>query len=225
MTTEIKTTKTTETTETTKTTESTEERILDAARKVFARKGRDGARMQEIADEAGINRALLHYYFRSKQGLFEAVFARMFEQFVRSYDTVLVPGQPFHETLRRFIHHYIDYVSEHQDMARLIVSENLRGDSMPGELMSRAASKEGSPPRRMENAIRAAIESGEIRDVDPNQTLLTVISACIHFIVMKPLVQAMNPEAQADFAAFTEARKEHITDLLLNGLRPVEEVS
>ena len=69
------------------TTEGTEERIFEAARKVFARKGRDGARMQEIADEAGINRALLHYYFRSKQGLFEAVFAHMFEQYMRSFDT------------------------------------------------------------------------------------------------------------------------------------------
>ncbi len=222
MTTEIKMT---ETAESTGAAESTEERILEAARKVFARKGRDGARMQEIADEAGINRALLHYYFRSKQGLFEAVFAKMFEQFVRSYDTVLVPGQPFSETLRRFVFHYIDYVSDHEDMARLIVSENLRGDSMPGELMSRATATEESPPRRIVNAIREAIESGEIRDVDPNQTLLTVISACIHFIVMKPLVQAMNPEAQADFAAFTEARKEHIVDLLLHGLRPAEEVS
>ncbi|MCX6271040.1 MAG: helix-turn-helix domain containing protein, partial [Bacteroidetes bacterium] len=52
---------------------STEEHILQAARKVFARKGLDGARMQEIADEAGINKALLHYYFRSKDNLFRLV--------------------------------------------------------------------------------------------------------------------------------------------------------
>ena len=85
----------------TETTEGTEERIFEAARKVFARKGRDGARMQEIADEAGINRALLHYYFRSKQGLFEAVFEYMFEQYMRSFDAVLEHGQPFGDLLRR----------------------------------------------------------------------------------------------------------------------------
>ena len=51
----------------------TEQRILEAARRVFTRKGMAGARMQEVADEAGINKALLHYYFRDKQRLFEAL--------------------------------------------------------------------------------------------------------------------------------------------------------
>jgi TetR/AcrR family transcriptional regulator len=204
------------------TTECTESRIFDAARRVFGRKGRDGARMQEIADEAGINRALLHYYFRSKQGLFEAVFARMFEQFLHSFDTVLEPGQPFADLLSRFVDHYIDYAIEHQDMIRLIVGENLRGASILGEALARAKQTEGSMPNRLENAIRAAAARGEIREVDPQHTLLTIISACLHFIVMKPTVQSMNHEAQEDFAAFTEARKRHIADLLLRGLRPVE---
>lgn len=53
--------------------ENTEEQILDAAKNVFQTKGMDGARMQEIADKAGINKAMLHYYYRSKQLLFEAV--------------------------------------------------------------------------------------------------------------------------------------------------------
>jgi len=204
------------------TTVSTEVRIFEAARRVFARKGRDGARMQEIADEAGINRALLHYYFHSKQGLFEAVFAHMFEQFMRSFDTVLEPGQPFVDLLSRFIDHYIDYAIEHQDMIRLIVGENLRGASILGEALARAKQTEGSMPNRLENAIRAAAASGEIREVDPQHTLLTIISACLHFIVMKPTVQAMNHAAQVDFTGFTEARKRHIADLLLHGLRPVE---
>lgn len=208
-----------------RTTECTEGRIFDAARRVFGRKGRDGARMQEIADEAGINRALLHYYFRSKQGLFEAVFERMFEQFISSFDAVLEPGQPLADTLTRFIDHYIDYAIEHEDMIRLMVGENLRGASILGEALARAKRMEGSLPNRLEQAIRSAAASGEIRDVDPQHTLLTIMSTCLHFIVMKPTVQAMNPEAQADFAAFTETRKRHIADLLLNGLRPVEVTS
>lgn len=207
------------------TTEGTEERIFEAARKVFARKGRDGARMQEIADEAGINRALLHYYFRSKQGLFEAVFGHMFEQYMRSFDTVIEPGQPLSEMLPRFISHYIDYAMEHEDMVRLIMGENLRGAPILGEALAAAKQNEDSLPNRIEQAIRAAIERGEIREVDPQHTLLTIISACIHFIVMKPTVQAMNPDAQADFAAFTEARKQHITDLVMLGLRPEEVTS
>ena len=62
----------------------TEQKIFEAALEVFASKGRDGARMQEIADHAGINRPLLHYYFRSKSQLYEAVFAHGFKQFISS---------------------------------------------------------------------------------------------------------------------------------------------
>ena len=58
--------------------ENTESQILNAAKNVFQRKGMDGSRMQEIADEAGINKAMLHYYYRSKQMLFEAVFKGAF---------------------------------------------------------------------------------------------------------------------------------------------------
>lgn len=59
----------------------TERKILEAAKRVFGRKGLDGARMQEIADEAGLNKALLHYYFRSKDNLFRAVFREVFQSF------------------------------------------------------------------------------------------------------------------------------------------------
>lgn len=59
---------------------STEEKILNAAIRVFQKKGMAGSRMQEIADEANINKAMLHYYFRNKQRLFEAVFAQAFSK-------------------------------------------------------------------------------------------------------------------------------------------------
>ena len=84
----------------------TETRIFEAALKVFARKGKDGARLQEIADEAGIHRPLLHYYFRTKQQLYEAVAERLFEQFLSGFDVPAGPDR-FEETLRAFIDHYL----------------------------------------------------------------------------------------------------------------------
>ena len=64
--------------------DGTEQRILDAADAVFVRRGTDGARMQEIAAEAGVNKALLHYYYRTKDGLAEAVFRRVAGTFCTS---------------------------------------------------------------------------------------------------------------------------------------------
>ena len=62
---------------------NTEDKIVDAAKKVFIQKGMDGARMQQIADEAGINKALLHYYFRTKNKLFEKVFSIVFKMAIK----------------------------------------------------------------------------------------------------------------------------------------------
>ena len=82
----------------------TEQRIFNAALEVFSRKGKDGARMQEIADCAGINRALLHYYFRSKSKLYEAVFAHGFEQFIGGLSQSLRSERSFERSLRTFVH-------------------------------------------------------------------------------------------------------------------------
>ena len=71
----------------TETDKQTEEKIFEAATEVFIEKGMDGARMQDIADHAGINKALLHYYYRTKDQLFNAVFemiaGKMFKKFAR----------------------------------------------------------------------------------------------------------------------------------------------
>lgn len=203
----------------------TESSIFAAALRVFARKGYGGARMQEIADEARINRALLHYYFRSKRHLYEAVFAHLFEQYMRSFEAVLEPGRPLRETLHRFIDHYIDYVRDHQDMARLMVSENLTGGSLLGEHLAAAFEREGSPLKFMEEAILSARASGEIRPADPKQTMLTLISACVFFFITLPTVQVLNPEARDDFEAFVQARKKHVFEVLYYGLSCREEAT
>ena len=195
----------------------TEARIFDAALRVFARKGRDGARMQEIADEAGIHRPLLHYYFRTKQQLYEAVARRMFSQFLETFDAPPGAGT-FADTLRAFIDHYVDTVNEHQSMAMWIVAENMAGNPLLGEMLARAFETEGSPQRSMEQAIDRAMESGEIRPVSPKQLMLTVVSACVFFFVALPTVKMMNPLAREDFEAFVAQRKAHVFDVLYYGL-------
>ena len=179
----------------------TETRIFEAALKVFARKGKDGARLQEIADEAGIHRPLLHYYFRTKQQLYEAVAERLFEQFLAGFDVPAGPDR-FDETLRAFIDHYIDSVQEHQHAAMWMVAENMAGNPVLGNLLARAFETEGSPQRRMVDAIQRAIESGEIRPVDPRQVMLTIVSACVFPFVSLPTVKVMNPLAAEDLEAW-----------------------
>ncbi|MDH3731921.1 MAG: TetR family transcriptional regulator [Gemmatimonadota bacterium] len=199
----------------------TEQRIFDAALHVFSNKGQDGARMQEIADHAKINRALLHYYFRSKAQLYEAVFAHGFEQFVSGLTPSLREERGFEETLGTFVRGYIDYLHGHQEMARLMLNECLCGGPVLTSYLERAKENpEGFPALVMEDRIRAAVAAGEVRPIDSEQTMLTIVSACIFPFVALPTVRIFHPEVEDDFDAFVEERKRHVVDLLLRGLRP-----
>src|SRR3954462_1734201 len=89
---------------------STEERILSAAQKVFLAKGMDGARMQDIADEAGINKALLHYYFRSKDKLFEQIFLNVATAFLPKIFFILKGENTLFEKIEKFCDEYITQI-------------------------------------------------------------------------------------------------------------------
>jgi TetR/AcrR family transcriptional regulator len=173
--------------------------------------------LQEIADEAGIHRPLLHYYFRTKQHLYEAVAERMFTQFMATFDAP-AEGGSLADTLRAFIDHYIDSVREHPHAAKWMVAENMAGNPVLGELLARAFATEGSPQRAMVEAVERAVARGEIRPVDPRQLMLTVVSACLFFFVALPTVKMMNPLAAEDFDAFVKARKEHVFQVIYYGL-------
>lgn len=199
----------------------TEQQIFDAALEVFSRKGQHGARMQEIADHAEINRALLHYYFRSKSQLYEAVFAHGFKQFMGGLSQSLRSETNFADALRTFVYGYIDYIHEHQDMARLMLNECTCGGPILERYLTAAVKKRDEMPGLMlEDRIKAAIENGEIRAVDPQHMMLTIVSACLFPFVALPTVQIFHPQASDDFDAFVEGRKNHVVDLLLSGLRP-----
>jgi AcrR family transcriptional regulator len=98
---------------------TTEEKILIAARKVFIEKGWDGARMQEIADNAGINKALLHYYFRNKEQLFKRVFAGIVGKLIPNLNTIIQSEQPIFEKIQAFIDAYLDFLLANQELPLL----------------------------------------------------------------------------------------------------------
>jgi AcrR family transcriptional regulator len=111
----------------------TEQKILQAAREVFLEKGHDGARMQEIADSAGINKALLHYYFRSKQKLFRTIFKRELQSMLGSIFGLISPSDDFEQFLEKFISGYLENVSSRKNIMRFILWEI---DKSPKEVAS-----------------------------------------------------------------------------------------
>ena len=198
----------------------TERQIFDAALAVFARKGKDGARMQAIADAADINKAMLHYYFRSKDRLYREVFAYTMRRFMASFGASLREAPTFAETLRAFIDGYVRFVRANQDAMRLMVSENLTGGALISEHMRSLKDDPDAPPQVMTRTVEAAVEAGEIRPVCPHHTMLTIVSGCLFPFIAAPTVRLMHPEAAADWDAFVAARTDHLFDLMYHGLKP-----
>lgn len=197
----------------------TEERIFIAAISVFAEHGRDGARMQDIADAAGINKALVHYYFRSKDRLYEEVFSYIMRKFFGMLSEALTPAERFEDVLRIFISNYIDMLREHANLVRFMLHEVSMGAPVFRQRMQVMMQEVPSnPPNLLLQAIKRAQAAGDIRPVDPLHTLITIISSCVFFFLSFPILTALFPEIEQQREQLIEERKQHVFDLLYNGL-------
>lgn len=200
--------------------QETEARIFEAAVEVFAQKGESGARMQEIADRAGLNKSLLHYYYRSKERLYGKVFEFVKQRFMGSLNTALQEAPTFEDALRAFIDRYIDTLASNPHFIRIMVHENLSGGHTVGaKFREMMLTEPDTPVQIFMRRMQAAIDAGEIRPVDPFQTFVTILGSSVFPFLAYPTLSVVHPEATADKEAFIAARKQHLFDLIFEGLR------
>ena len=119
-----------------------EQKILAAARKVFTSKGMAGARMQDIADEAGINKAMLHYYFRDKDKLFETIFMDEAERFFPKINAIFQSDDPLFGKIQKFVNEYIDEIQENPYLPWFVLNEINRD---PDHFMSKVLGDSNRP--------------------------------------------------------------------------------
>lgn len=195
--------------------QNTEERIFEAARAVFHEQGYDGARMQAIADRAGINKSMLHYYYRSKDKLFEGVFRASLMQVIAPAITVLNADLPLRDKIERFVHSYIDQLVAHPHVPAFVLHELRRH---PDRLKQFAGEHARHLFTGLAAEVHAAAGRGEIRPVPPEHLLVNLVSLCVFPFIARPMVEAvLGFEAEA-YAAFIQDRKQAVTDFMLSAL-------
>lgn len=195
---------------------NTENQILEAAKKVFLEKGMAGARMQEIADAAGINKSLLHYYYRSKDKLFLAVFRFAVLQFLPGIQEMITSDIHFEEKIRRFVHRYIDILLENPFVPMFIIQEIQRD---PDRLFN-AFVDAGIKPDEILRQFKKAVEDDEIRDIDPRDLVVNLLSLCIFPVAAKPVMQRLLTDNNSDaYREFIEKRKETVPEFILNAIK------
>jgi TetR/AcrR family transcriptional regulator len=195
----------------------TEGLILDAARKVFLENGFDGTTMQVIADEAGINKALLHYYFRSKDRLFEAIFVEAFSRMIPNLFKVFQSEAGFPDKIRSFVNIYISALQNYPQIPLFILHELHRN---PGRIIELIKST-GMNPDVVMAIIRQEITKGTIRNIDPAQLMVNMLSMCIFPFAARPMIQGFIFKNNAEaYNQFLEQRKTEVADFIINAITP-----
>ena len=196
--------------------ENTEEEILNAAKEVFQQKGMAGARMQEIADKAKINKALLHYYYRSKQLLFEAVFKNAFRLLAPQIGKVLNDDTELFDKIRNFTDSYVSFVIKHPYLPNFVIQEL---NSNPEFVLKLRAEASFPSTETFKQQVLEAVESGLIKVIDADQLLINIISLNIFPFIGTPLLMALINVDKTKYDQLLQNRKIEAADFIINSIK------
>jgi len=201
----------------TKTDQPAEAKILLAARKVFLTKGLAGARMQDIADEAGIHKALLHYYFRSKDKLFEMVFMEAAQKLFPKINFIFESDMPLLEKIEHFADEYITVMVENPYLPSFVLNEI---NQNPVSFFKKLNEKFGFPnPKLFLKQIESEVKKGKIKRIDPIQLFINMLSLCIFPFMAKPILQMRLDMGETKFRQFMELRKKEVPKFIIDAIK------
>ncbi|GAB1469047.1 hypothetical protein MASR2M64_18220 [Candidatus Cloacimonadota bacterium] len=193
-----------------------EDRLLAAAIEVFCNRGYAAARTQEIADQAGISKASLHYYYRSKELLFRKAVQQVFSQIIK-YVTSNINEE---SSIERFVQKLVDDIYEmfllNRKQAIFVFTEMIKHEELLDEIVNgidRTALLEGV--MRKFQTERAA---GKIKDIEPVDLLVNIISMCVYPIMAEPLLKRVLSLSDNEYKALLLRRKQMTIDFVLSAI-------
>ncbi|HXR85038.1 MAG TPA: TetR/AcrR family transcriptional regulator [Hanamia sp.] len=181
---------------------STEERIKKAARKVFMQKGYAATRTRDIAEESGINLALLNYYFRSKEKLFHEVMMEKIQQFFGALLPIIDdPSTKLESKIELMVSGYIDMLSSNPDLPLFVLSE-MRNSSDLKKIL---------PVQKITDKLSFIQQLKEKRpDVNPIQFLMTIIGMIVFPFIAQPAFELILGSNKTELQKILQQRKKLI---------------
>jgi TetR/AcrR family transcriptional regulator len=203
---------------------TTEQRILDGAHAVFVRRGTAGARMQEIANEAGVNKALLHYYFRNKDRLAQAVFQRVAAAVFGRIAQLLTSPGTLEDKVRGIIAVYLEQLAQTPYAPAYVLSEINQHPERVDQFLELIARGGGVSPKQivalLQTQIDQRVREKSMRSIDADQFFTNLVSLCVFPFAAKPLLCAVLHMDERGFADYIERRKRALPEFYLDALRP-----
>lgn len=192
----------------------TRDRILAIASEVFYQKGLSGARMQEIADQAGINKALLHYYFKSKEQLFDTVFRRALEQFLGGIGRALNGDAPLRAKIEQYVAYTTTALAETPALAAFIMHELQQHPERLSEQFSNGQIIDFERFRAQLAAAGSSFQSPRAAE----HFFANMVALCVYPVLAAPLLGRLMHQTEPQYRRFLRERAAHITQLLLGQL-------
>jgi len=190
----------------------TKEIIKAAAKNLFFKKGNIHATTQDIADEAGVNRALIHYYFSNREQLFEVILNDAYQIITKRLQKAVSSDAPFREKIEKFISSYIDEAIEFPFLESFIASEFNRYSEVHFTLLSNLAAE--SIMADFFKELTVEMNKGTIPSMQPEQFLINITSMCSFPLITRPLIQRTFNMNDKEYLEFIKNRKLEILKMI-----------
>lgn len=197
----------------------TKQRILDAALQEFAANGFGSTRMETIARAAEINKAMLFYYFSSKENLYQTVITDVLRQYFEYLRDFLKPTLSPEKFLDHLPEIVVSFFSERKEIIRIIGRELLMNpDRIIGIIKPYVEKEVFQGPKIIRNLIKVWAKTGLITEKEPVHFMMNIMSVCLGSFLARPMVEAILEAKPEDDQLFYEKRVKSITNVLKSGM-------
>jgi len=194
----------------------TEEKIFEAATEVFVEKGMDGARMQDIATQAGINKALLHYYYRTKEKLFTAVFEMIARKILKKFAPVFDENLSLEDKIRFFFREHISFLQENPRLPGFILNEVNRHPERIKKLL--AGVDFGEIWLKLYDQHKTELKKYNITQADLPQLMISMAAISVFPFAAKGILEGILGKVNVDFNDFIEERKTFVAEFVIKAI-------
>ena len=195
----------------------TEEKIFEAATDVFVEKGLDGARMQDIADHAGINKALLHYYFRTKDKLFNAVFEMIAKKIFKKFAPVFDETLTLEEKIRFFFKEHISFLQANPRLPGFLLNEVNRNPARIKKLLDNVDFN--NLWMQLYNQHKDELQKYNISQETLPQIMISMAAMSVFPFAARGILEGVLDKKGLDFNEYMEERKTFAADFVINALK------
>jgi TetR/AcrR family transcriptional regulator len=198
--------------------QNTEQKIKEAAKKVFLERGFDGAKLRHIAEESGTTMAMVNYYFRGKEQLFQSIFLETMGSFLGRVVSILNEEVPLEIKIWKVVDNYTDFLCANPHVPVFILSELQKNSS---EIFEKLKVKDSIQSSSFVRQLQTEGEKGTIRKVKPLQLIISLMGSLVFPFMAKPVVLYIGGMDDAAYKAFLEERKVIVFETIMAYLKPV----